>query len=79
MAPYPNSNFANVIHVPVFHQNKEGLCGFHMIHNAKTFVRALLAPDRFSQLLHLSRLRSGKEFYTSFLQTTDVLLKCRNP
>ncbi len=46
--PYRNLFFPNVTHIPVYQQNKEGHCGFYMIHNAKTFVRALLAPDKYT-------------------------------
>lgn len=49
-----------------------------MIHNSKTFVKALLVPDQYSQVLLLSQLKSGKEYFKSFLNTTDLLLRCRN-
>lgn len=49
-----------------------------MLHNSKTFVKALLARDKFTQLLHLTKLKSGKEFWRSFLHTTNTLLACNN-
>ena len=78
MEPYRNLRFENTTFVPVFHQNREGLCGFYMMHNSKYFVRALLARDLYTQLLYLARLKSGKEFYRSFIHSTNTLLACRN-
>ena len=49
-----------------------------MVHNAKTLVRALLAPNKFTQISHLAKLMSGKEYTKSFLYTTRVLLECRD-
>ena len=49
-----------------------------MVYNAKTFVRSILAQDKFSQVLHLSRLASGKEFTSSFLRTVNLLLDCKD-
>ena len=45
-----------------------------MLHNAKVFVRALLAENKYTQLLHLSKLNSGKEYTNSFLRLTKILL-----
>ena len=45
-----------------------------MLHNSKNFVKALLARDKYTQMLHLLKLKSGKEFWRSFLQTTETLL-----
>ena len=80
LEPYPtNDSFCQFTHVPVYHQNKEGLCGFYMVHNAKMFVRSLvMAQDKFTQLLYLAKLKSGKEFTKSLHYLTDVLLRCRN-
>ena len=50
-----------------------------MLHNSKTFVKALLARDKYTQLLHLTRLKSGKEFWRSFLHTTKTLLASNHP
>lgn len=74
LRPYENTVVPQITHIPVYQQNKEGHCGFYMMHNAKTFVRALLAQNKLSQLVHLSRLRSGKEYTKSFLHTTQLLL-----
>ena len=49
-----------------------------MIHNAKLFVRALLAQDLYTQLAHLTKLKSAKHFNKSFLHTTELLLACRD-
>ena len=49
-----------------------------MVHNAKTFVRALLAPNKFKQISHLAKLTSGKEYTKSFLYLTRILLECRD-
>ena len=60
--PFKSELFPFVTHLPVYHQNKEGHCGFYMFNNAKIFVRALLAKDKYSQILNLSKLKSGKEY-----------------
>ena len=49
-----------------------------MMHNAKYFVQALLARNKYSKLLNLSKLKSGKVFNKSFLHTTKILLDCTN-
>ena len=49
-----------------------------MVHNAKTFVRALLARDKFTQVLQLGKLKSGKEYYESFLYTTKLVVECQD-
>lgn len=40
-----------------------------MLHNAKTMVKALLARDKYTKLLHLTRLKSGKEYIRDFEHT----------
>ena len=45
-----------------------------MLYNAKVFTRALLAQDKYTQLLHLSKLNSGKDYTKSFLRHTKILL-----
>ena len=47
-----------------------------MMHNAKTFVRALLARDKFTQIVQLCKIKSGKEYFKSFLHTTKLLVEC---
>ena len=76
MSPFKSSLFPrNIVHVPVYQQNREGHCGFHMLQNAKLFTRALLAPDKYTQLCHLSKLNSGSHYTRSFLRLTRLILE----
>lgn len=50
-----------------------------MLHNAKTMVKALLARDKYTKLLHLTRLKSGREYIRDFEHTQKLLLACKNP
>ena len=49
-----------------------------MINNAKTFVKALTATDKYNQLLHLTNLLSGKAYHKEFLKITELLVNCKN-
>jgi len=46
--PSTNTVCPQLMQIPVYQQNKEGHCGFYMMHNAKTLVRALLARDKYT-------------------------------
>ena len=46
--PLSNTYFPFLTYIPVYKQNREDLCGYYMLHNAKVFVRALLAQEKYS-------------------------------
>ena len=46
-----NNICPQIRHVPVLQQFRGGLCGFHMYYNAKCLVRAILADNKFDQLV----------------------------
>ena len=50
-----------------------------MLYNTKNFVRALLAQDKYTQMVHLLKLKSGKGFFKSLVYTTKILIACRDP
>ena len=58
----PNDFFPEIQHVPVYIQNRGGLCGFHSYFNSKCMIRAILAKTPREKLQHLVDSHSSTKY-----------------
>ena len=79
LKPHPNVVCPEICHVPVFKQQRGAVCGYHMYYNAQMFAKAILAANRYEQLLSLcqcvTQTGSPKYFQKSMRETATLLVK----
>ena len=59
-------------------QHRGGECGFHMLYNAKTMIRALTGEKQYDQISNLVNLQCQRKFLADVRRTKKLLLKCTN-
>ncbi len=72
----------------VYHQHRNGLCGFYAYHNAKCFMRAILADNQTERMTQIMNTQVSTKyarfiltpyrFWSSYNHTIGLLLGCTN-